>query len=277
MLKLTGTHLELKCLKIKYRLPTVDASSFPPMPGTECAVPVVSLASDVLLRLIAQAAYASSSDESRPHLCGVLFELADDTLTAVSTDGHRLAIASVKTPHGPATKLLVPAKGIAELKKLCSSSDTVEIRHSGKLILMTTSDTTVTITTSGEAFPPWRKVVPKTHKHSVTLDRSALLDAVKRVALVASKATSGGVRLEFGQGALSIHAESAEAGEAHEELDCACDFETRVGVNASYLAQAVSALAGDDVTIELGGELDPIVVRAVGDESAYGVVMPMRV
>ena len=108
--------------------------------------------------------------------------------------------------------------------------------------------------------------------------RELLVDSLKRISLVASD-KSGGVRLMLEPGKLEIVSENPDVGEGSEELDV--DFageKVAIGFNARYLLEALSRVPDDEVALELGGELDPGVIKPVGGTTEFvGVIMPMRI
>lgn len=265
--------------KSKTKLATVDTSEFPPLPTTTSATLIATIESDVLARLITQGTYAQSTDDTRAFLCVGLLELSDDSATMVSTDGNRLALAVTKMAHGPSTKLAIPARGLGELKKLCESlkGGAIGLYRQGSVLLASSSDATLSVQLGDEsAFPPYKRIIPTSNKHRVTFARDQLLDAIKRVALVASAVKASAIRLEFSSGELAILAEN-EADAADERIECTGDFKLAIGVGAGFLSQALGALLTDEVTLELNGTLDPIVIKGVDDETAFGLVMPMRI
>ena len=107
--------------------------------------------------------------------------------------------------------------------------------------------------------------------------RGPLVDSLKRISLVAND-KSGAVRFGLEQGLLRITSENPDVGEGSEELDV--DFtgeKLSIGFNAKYLQDALGAVPEDEVALELGGALDPGVVKPVGPTDFIGVIMPMRI
>ena len=105
-----------------------------------------------------------------------------------------------------------------------------------------------------------------------------LVEALRRISLVAND-KSGGVQLIIEPGLLRIQSQNPEVGEGSEEVDV--DYagdELRIGFNARYLLDALSAMPHDEVAIELSGERDPGVIKPAGDDAGFvGVIMPMRI
>lgn len=268
--------LEVKAGKSTYKIPTVFADSFPPIPLTLGATRIVTLPADELVRLITQGALAISTDEAREHMKVALLELADDRATMVSTDGSRLALAVTKAAHGEASRVAIPANGVTEIRKLCEANRGADVTlfRQGGYLLLTCTNTTIGVRLGEDQFPPYKKVVPSSSKHSVTLAREPLIDAVKRCGLVTAGG-KGGIRLEFKEGALGVFAER-EGDAAHEVLDCPADFDLIIGSGANFIVQALAALTSDEVIVGVSDPLAPIVLTMPDCDEAKMVVMPQR-
>ena len=246
--------------------------------------PIVMAARDVV-DLISHAAFSVSSDESRPHLNSTLVEFDGDVVRMVSTDGHRLTKVEVTNYGSPArATLLVPLKAVLELRRVCDD-----------LISDFGGDAKITITTAGSSafftagtllfsvklveaqFPPYAQVIPKQSTRLVRALRAALVDGLRAVSVAASEKT-GGVRMMISSGVVRISSESPTGGEGFDEV--AVDYDgtpVQIGLNGKYLLDILSCLAEDEVILDMNGELDPIVVRPVGERSFLAVVMPMRI
>ncbi len=277
----------LRSGKIKFRIPGMPGEDFPrlPSPGES---PMAELDATQLAQLIQHTQYAMSSDDTRPHLAGALFESDGRVVRMVTTDGHRLSKAEVAAATEASFSMLVPAKGIAELKRLIEDvrSDknrpvdqpaTLGVAAVGASAFFRGPDVLLSVKLVDEQFPPYAKVIPQSHQRRVVLARDLLLDALRRISLVASD-KSGGVRMMLDAGKLEIVSENPDIGEGSEELDV--DFsgdKLAVGFNARYLVELLSSLSEDEVAIELGGDLDPGVIKPVSDTGFVGVIMPMRI
>src|SRR5262249_53920686 len=107
--------------------------------------------------------------------------------------------------------------------------------------------------------------------------RAALLEALRRISLISSDKTWG-VKFTLGKGTLKVQSDNPDLGEAREELEVGYDGPgLTIGFNARYFIDLLSEMEGDEVKLELNGELDPGVVRPVDRPGYLGVVMPMRI
>ena len=281
----------LKAGKVKYKLPTAAADDFPPLPSAQ-DVPMHEVDIDLLHELIQLTAYSMSTDDTRPHLAGTLFEGDAKILRMVTTDGHRLSKAERKT--GDATglynfRMLLPHKGIGELKRLLEDLRssrgkgeegpfTIHVGHQAGNAFFRREGLLLSVKLADEQFPPYEKVIPQRHSRRAVAPRAALIEALRRIQLVASD-KSGGVLLRIENGLMRVQSQSSEVGEGVEELDI--DYAgdpVSIGFNARYVLDVLSAIASDEVAFELSGELDPGMIKPVGDGVDFvGVIMPMRI
>jgi DNA polymerase-3 subunit beta len=278
--------VELECGAVRYNLPGMPGDDFPPLPNPG-ATAFVAYPAETLAALVAKTQYAMSTDDNRPHLAGTLFEGEGRTLRMVATDGHRLAKAEHVLDDGEALdfSMLVPAKGIGELKRLVEDAKAhkgdeppvIEVAHAAGSVYFRRPNVLLSVKLADEQFPPYSRVIPREQHRRVVVARTALLEALRRVALVANE-KAGLVHLVIEPGLLRLSGKSSELGEATEELevDYAGDPLT-IRFNSRYLVDCLTGLTDDDVALELAGDLDPGVVKAATDPNAFvGVVMPMR-
>lgn len=281
----------IKAGKVKYKLPTASVEDFPPLPNAQ-DVPMHEVDVDALHELVQLTSYSMSTDDTRPHLAGTLFEGDAKILRMVTTDGHRLSKAERKAHEGATLynfRMLVPHKGIGELKRLLEDLRsnrgkgeeahlTIGVGTQGGNAFFRKDGLLLSVKLADEQFPPYEKVIPQRHTRRVVAPRLALVEALRRIGLV-SNDKSGGVMLRIEPGTLRVQSQSTEVGEGSEELDVDYGGEALgIGFNARYLLDTLAALSSDEVALELSGELDPGMVKPVGDGVDFvGVIMPMRI
>lgn len=280
---------EIRCGKVKYKIPGMPGDDFPPLPSPGRAE-FVELGADAISDLIAKTHFSMSTDDTRPHLAGALFEGDGKVVRMVTTDGHRLSKAEHRMDGSMLNfTMLVPNKGIAELRRLVEDlkaehkkgegdAARVGVATTGGNAFFRGSDVLLSVKLADEQFPPYSKVIPQQQKRRVVVARQLLTDSLRRISLVSSD-KSGGVRLAVEAGLLRIVSENPDVGEGSEELDV--DYAgdpVSIGFNARYILDVLGALSEDEVALELSGELDPGVIKPVGDGPDFvGVVMPMRI
>ncbi|NLE49728.1 MAG: DNA polymerase III subunit beta, partial [Sandaracinaceae bacterium] len=182
--------------------------------------------------------------------------------------------------------MLVPHKGIVELRKLLEDIRAAEKGGDATLAVAKAAGNaffrydsqSLSVKLADEQFPPYEKVIPTQHARKLTANRTLLIEALRRISLVAHD-KSGSVQLSLEPGLLRVQSQNSEVGEGFEEIDIDYSGEPiALGFNARYILDVLTALTHDEVVIELSRELDPGVIKPVGDDIDFvGVVMPMRI
>ena len=280
---------EIRSGKVRYKVPGMPGTDFPALPSPgETGFSEIPL--DILAELVSRTHFSMSSDDTRPHLAATLFEADGKAIRMVTTDGHRLSKAERKFEGGHPFSMLVPARGIAEIKRILEDAraekktedkaQTLGVAHAGAAAFFRREGIQLSVKLADEQFPPYGKVIPQSASRRVVLSRVLLTEALKRISLVASD-KSGGIRIAFEEGKLRITSENPEVGEGSEEVDV--DFAgspVTIGFNARYLLDVLGALPDDSVALEVSGERDPGVVRPAEktpESDFVGVIMPMRI
>jgi DNA polymerase-3 subunit beta len=279
--------MELRCGRARFKMMGLDPRSFPAMPlqggdGARKALKgELKIAAAVLADMIDKTLFAVSPDEARYNLSGVYIEAPENGLARmVATDGHRLAridreVADFAMQGG----VIIPRKGLGELRKLLDQAGDAEIQLvlDGQLAWLKRGGTEVSMRLVEGEFPDYRGVIPKDSRYHVPIVRERLLNAIKRVAIFSNERYHG-VKLGFAGATLTVSSTSPEMGEASEELDI--DFsggEFSIGFNASYLQQVLNVIpAESEAVIGISDEVSPGVITTPSDSQFEYVVMPMR-
>src|SRR6185503_3181623 len=234
-----------------------------------------------LREMIERTLFSVSTDETRYSLNGVFIEQGEGSnVRMVATDGHRLAfeekaIGSFGLPKG----VILPRKGLAELKKLLESGEdgAVSLGFRENMGLVTKDKIELFMRLIDGDFPDYTKVIPKGNPYTVKIEHDELQQALRRV-LILSSVRYKGIRMEFSEGKLSISANNPDLGEAVEEIEA--EYKGKpisIGFNARYLIDVLGVLGGDgEIDIELKDELSPSVIRKAGVDNYLYVLMPMR-
>jgi DNA polymerase-3 subunit beta len=269
---------EVRSGKVEFRVVGMADRDYPKLPNIQEAE-TSQVESATLREMIAKTIFSVSLDETRQHLSGVLFESDGTTGRMVSTDGHRLSKVGRPLPGGPklTSGVLIPRKGVLELRRAIETREAAcQIGvHQGNFVLKA-DDVGISVKLVDGQFPPYDQVIPKDNDRAVVVSRLALVDALKRVALMSSDKTWG-VRFALEKGKLRVESDNPDLGAAKEEIDVPYKGAAlQIGFNARYFIDLLSEIETAEIRLELSGELDPGVVRP-GDGSDYvGVVMPMR-
>jgi DNA polymerase III subunit beta len=260
------------------RLPPTD--DFPKTP--DVVGDAVTVSAPALAEALRQVVMAASKDDARLILTGVHMAAEAGGLRLVATDSYRLAIRDVAdaTMLSEGQQVLVPSRALRELVQFLGGDD-VTVRLGEREVAF---DTTTGEHSSIEVrtrliegnFPEYRKLIPASYPNRLTVGRDALLDAVKRVKLVATDNTP--VRISQGTDVVELRAVRQEVGIATETIDAAYEgSELTVAFNPDYLIEGVEAAPGDEVTLETLDGQKPAVLRATTGADYLYLLMPVRV
>lgn len=274
--------LELRSGRALFSLAGAPASEYPEMPSVK-AEKLVRIPALVLADMIDRTIYAASTDESRYNLNGVCFEVEkkEQKIRMVATDGHRLSLATRAAGEGIeelTNGVIIPRKGLAELRRLAEEEDAdeIEIGFEGNSALVRKGGVTLAMRLIEGEFPSYQQVLPQNFEVQVNVGTEALLKALKRVALVSAE-RSRAIKFLLSPGTLTISATNPDLGEAQEEIDVDYDGESiEIGFNARYLIDALGAIGTEETQLNLSGANAPVQLTPATDKSSLAVVMPMR-
>ncbi len=221
---------------------------------------------------------AASSDDSRPILTGVLLASENGGLRLVATDSYRLAVRDLPGTQvlGADQEVLVPSKALSEVAKLLGAGGTVTLRLGERDASFEVGGVQLTTRLIEGAFPNYRGLIPSSQPNELRVGRDSLLDAVRRVRLLAQEATP--VRLGMNDGTLELVAVTQDVGQAHEELDASYNgTDLTVAFNPEYLLDGIEAAQGEELVLQTVDALKPAVIRTPGRDDFLYLLMPVRV
>lgn len=268
---------EIKSGKVQYRIVGMPDRDFPRVPDHREAT-YTTVESAVLREMIDRTLFSVSNDETRFHLNGVFFESDGSKARMVSTDGHRLSKVERTIANGPklSAGVIIPKKGLLEMKKVLESGPSCKIAIKTPHLFLVQEDIAIAVKLVDATFPPYEQVIPKDHKKIITVDRSRIVESLKRAQLMSSE--TRGVKLAATSDGLTITSDNPDLGEVREELDADYGGDPiAIGFNPKYVVELLGQMASDQITISLGGELDPGLIKPLSGDEYVGVVMPMRI
>jgi DNA polymerase-3 subunit beta len=221
---------------------------------------------------------AASTDEARPILTGVLLTAENGGLRMVATDSYRLAVRDLADHQvlGADQKVLVPGRALSELQRLVGGGEELTMRLGDRDATFEVGGTRLSTRLIEGEFPNYRQLIPASHPNTLTVEREPLLEAIRRVKILAKDATP--VRLQMGGDTLRLTAITQDVGNASEELDATYEgTELTVAFNPDYFASGVEACSADSITLSTLDSLKPAVVRGVGHDDYLYLLMPVRV
>ena len=268
------------------RMQTLPREDFPTLPDGTGSYSA-TLPRDVLKHMVKKTQFAITGEDTRYFLNGALFIQRPDSMSLVSTDGHRLALITVprdmtrsRAKSNDEERVILPRKTLMELDRLLSEGegDIQYERGENHLFFEVGGRLLISRMIDGQ-FPAFERVIPKGNDKRVEFDRDRLTSAVKRVALLSNE-RSRAVKFQIDKGKVEIASSSPEFGEAKEVLmvDYAAAPVT-ICFNAQYVLDFLGAVESESIGLEFKDEMSQAVMKPIGADGydyTY-VIMPMRV
>jgi DNA polymerase III subunit beta len=265
-------------------LPVDDYPALPQMPGASG-----SLRGDAFAGAVAQVSVAAGRDDTLPVLTGVRLEIEGEKITMAATDRYRLAVRELAwTPEqaGLSAVALVPARTLADTAKSLAGADKVTVALAsgaageGLVGFEGSGRRTTSRLLDGE-FPKYRSLLPSESSTLATVETAALVESVRRVALVAERNTP--IRLSFSDGAVTLEAGTGDEAQASESLDARLDGDDiSIAFNPHYLLDGLGALEGSHAQLAFTASTRPAVISgksavdAAALEDYRYLLMPVR-
>ncbi|MFW0783718.1 DNA polymerase III subunit beta [Gordonia sp. CPCC 206044] len=273
---LDGSRVAITCGSAKFSLPTMPVEDYPELPKSPTVTGTIP--TQVFAEAISQVAVAAGKDDTLPMLTGVRVEIDGRRVVLAATDRFRLAVRELEwapTAEDTTGAVLVPAKTLSESAKTAGAGGTGDVSLAfgsgsaigGEGILGILGENKRTTTRLLDAeFPKFRQLLPASHTAVATIESAPLIEAIKRVALVAERGAQ--VRMEFSDGSLLLTAGGDEAGKAEEEMPVQFWGEPlTIAFNPGYLQDGLSAIGVPTVDFGFTTPSRPAVLRpSTGEE-----------
>jgi len=235
----------------QYELAGEDGNDFPQLPKAS-ETDSVTVPSLLLTEGINKTLFATSNDDLRPAMTGVLLQLDQNGITFVSTDAHKLVkynFSEVQMSNNGS--MILPKKALNLLKNALSDHNgTVQIAYSKTNSFFTINNMTLVCRLIDARYPEYNAVIPKDSPNVMTIGRQDFLNSLKRIANYANKTTNQ-IKLHITEKGLTIEAEDLDfSNKAKEQLPCQYLGDAMViGFNARFLVEMLGVIGGDQVRL----------------------------
>jgi DNA polymerase III subunit beta len=270
----------LDCGKSHFKILGLPKDEFPSFPSVRFNESWRIRSGD-LQKLISHTSFAVSTEESRPILNGVLWELRPEQMRMVATNGHRLAKMElpIKSTAAPSSDLIVPPKALEQVRRLFPSDEELEIARGENHLGFRSPFTSVFTRLIEGPYPPYDAVIPKDNNRIAVADKASLVSALKRMSVIASDQTHR-IRLSFNAALLRFSVQTPDLGEAQDELPVRFTGDPLdIGFNANYLLEILRYIPTDEVKLTFKAPERAATVEPEGwsDPATYlCLVMPLR-
>ena len=272
--------ITLECGRSRFKLLGLPRDEFPTFPQVRFQDSWRVRSGD-LQKLISHTSFAVSTEESRPILNGVLWELRADRMRMVATNGHRLTRMDLPIAGGNSLggDLIVPPKALDQVRRLFPAEEELEIAQGDNHLGFRSPFTSVFTRLIEGPYPNYEQVIPRDNDRVATSDKVALISALKRMSVIASDQTHR-IRLSFNAGLLRFSVQTPDLGEAQDELPIRFSGDPiDIGFNANYLLEILRYIPTDEVRLTLKAPERAVTVEPEGwsDPASYlCLVMPLR-
>jgi DNA polymerase-3 subunit beta len=270
----------IECGRSKFKLLGLPRDEFPTFPVVRFN-DSWRVKSGELQKLISHVAFAVSTEESRPILNGVLWELREERMRMVATNGHRLAKMElpVEASSAPPGDLIVPPKALEQIRRLFPAEEELEIARGDNHLGFRSPFTQVFTRLVEGPYPNYEQVIPKDNDRYALADKAALTSALKRMSVIASDQTHR-IKLSFNTGMLKFSVTTPDLGEASDELPINyTGDQLDIGFNATYLLEILRFMPTEQVRLTFKAPERAATIEPEGwdDPAKYlCLVMPLR-
>ncbi len=268
----------LHCGRSRFSLAILPPSDFPKIEGAEGETRLQLSTAD-MRRLVDKVGFSMAQQDVRYFLNGMLLEVTSDHLRVVATDGHRLALCTLRNGVKGLEKLqvIVPRKGVQEIARLLDESDgEVQLSISANHLRVGYGRYSLTSRLIDGTFPDYEKVIPADISKTVVGDRDTLKLAFQRASILSNEKYRG-VRLTVEDNQLTVQASNPEQEEAVEVVDVGYEgSRLEIGFNVGYLQDVLNVLPAADLRLGVSDGNKSALIESAGDALASYVVMPMR-
>ncbi len=272
--------LAIKCANINFKIVGLPADEFPSLPEDSDEKEYINVNKNILKEMIDKTIFSVSVEESRVNLNGVYIEKnAEGGINMIATDGHRLAMITRDIDVNIDAPVIVPRKGVLEIKKIIDDTDddNIKFKIMKNNFMINIGTDTLTIRLIDETFPNYLQVIPQGNEFRAIINKNSLLKSLKRISLLSTDKYKG-VKFEIEDGVMTIASNNSEYGEAKEAITVETSSSQKIiiGLNARYIMDMLHATDKENVVFELKNETTQCLIRPQNDEKFISVIMPMR-
>lgn len=254
----------------------MDSAEFPELPKIADA-DTIKMPQELLKSMIRQTLFAVADSTAKPIHQGSLFKIENGNLDVVSVDGYRLALRREAINYANNTEFVIPGKTLSEVLKLLKDSEgEVEICPSRRHILFRIDNYTVISALLEGEFLDYKSALPKDKKTEVTVSTRTMIESVERVSLLITDRLKSPVRCVIGEDTVKLFC-TTTMGRATDQISAEISGDQlEIGFNNKYLLDALRAAETDEVRLQLGGPISPMLVLPKEGDAFSFLVLPVR-
>ena len=269
----------LVCIKSEgsnFKIVTLPYDEYPELPVVK-KENGITLKQNILKDMIRKTIFAVSSDEIRPILTGVLFDVSGDKLTMVALDGFRMAVKWNGIINDNNFRAVIPGKTLSEIGKILNENEeNANIYFSKNHIQVQIGETIIVSRLLEGEFINYKQIIPSEYKIKVKVSSNMLMEACDRAALFARDSSNNMIKFEINDDLMVIMSNS-QNGDVHEELKIQKEGnDIEIAFNAKYFIDVLKVIDGEEITIEFTTNVSPSIIRPCNNTDYLYLVLPAR-
>lgn len=261
----------------------MNSTDFPKVPNFLNDKNTISFSKKEISESLDKVIFATSTDETRPILTGVLFILDKDLLSLVATDGFRLSkkIIPVSTPIVEKKSVIIPKGVLGEISRGVFETDEVlfDLEETDKQVIFGLQDTVLSSRLLEGEYPDFEKIIPKESALKIILDKEEFLRAVK-LASIFARESANVIKIKVLKDSVKVLAESGAAGSQETKVDAKVEGQNEnfeIAFNYRYLEDFLHSVTGDETSMEFLNPTSAGVFKDTGDSNYLHLIMPVKV
>lgn len=274
--QVNNNNINIKCENTEFNIIGNPGSDYPDLPIILERDNFV-LPKDLFKNAIRQTVFATTQDETRPSLTGVLIEIANNIISFVSLDGYRLALRKFATPSDIELKIIVPGRSLNELNKILEDrEEDIKISAAPGHVIFNIGDTIIYSRLLEGQFFNYKDIIRNDHKTKVIVNKRDFQNGLERASLLAKEEKANLVRLNITDNSIIIRSNS-EIGDVYEKLMSNQEGEDlNIAFNSRYILEGIKIIDAEEIQLNFMGSLNPCIINAVDDENYTYLVLPVR-
>ena len=274
-----GLKIKISSDNSQYDLNCLDSKDYPSLKLEENKNPLI-IDSSLFKTIINQTSFAISTQELRPLLTGINFKIVGDVLECIATDSYRLAKKNVKLdqPVEEDVNIVIPGKNIIELDKILTDDEKMEMHIFNNKVLFKYKNIIFQTNLLSGTYPNTSNLIPNEFDIIVNTKLVDFYSAIDRAALLTQGKDKNIVKMKIKNNGMVINSYASEIGKVEEKLniETSADAQIDISFSAKYMLEALKTIKDEDILILLNGEVKPIVIKSVKDESLIQLILPIK-
>ena len=263
----------------EFNLNGISESEYPNV-GLEESKKKIDMKAGTLKAIVNQTAFATSNEESKPVLTGINFNIVGDVLECNATDSYRLARKVVKLDKTSDENynIVIPSRNLLEFTKIIDDNQVVELHIFSNKILFKTGNLKFESRLINGAYPNTSNLLPEDSLLVVSTNLNDFYNVIDRVSILTSDKEKNIVTLETQGNTLILRSSSVEIGRVEEKMNIQKNNEEdiKISFSAKYMMEALRSFSTDTVDLHFVGEIKPILIKSIEDETLTQLVLPIR-